>query len=108
MKSLPHYIFTIGIFIGFIQGSLLAQTFEFARPVRVIADWKVINTGSHIGHSGPAIADLNDDGKPNLLVGDYNQLLVTEGEQTPEAIEEQKKITLEVKAVKKGITKMAR
>jgi len=38
MKSLPHYIFTIGIFIGFIQGSLLAQTFEFARPVRVIAD----------------------------------------------------------------------
>ena len=72
MKSLPHYIFTIGIFIGFIQGSLLAQTFEFAHPVRVIADGKVINTGSHIGHSGPAIADLNDDGKPDLLVGNFS------------------------------------
>lgn len=30
---------------------------------------------------------------------------MTEGEQTPEAIEEQKKITLEVKAVKKELQK---
>ena len=49
----------------------LAQDYSFETPVRLKADGEVINTGKHIAHSGPALADMNDDGVTDLLVGNF-------------------------------------
>lgn len=48
-----------------------AQEYEFETPVRLKADGEVIDTGEHIAHSGPAFADINEDGKTDLLVGNF-------------------------------------
>lgn len=54
-------------------------TGELEDPVRLEADGKVIDiaivqagpSGSGIAHAGPAIADIDDDGDNDLLVGDF-------------------------------------
>ncbi len=38
-------------------------------PVRLKAGQEFIDTGEHIGHAGPLLADLDADGKLDLLVG---------------------------------------
>ena len=54
-------------------GSLIAptsgQNFQFVQPIRLSAAGEIIDTGPHIAHSGPALADMNHDGKIDLLVG---------------------------------------
>jgi hypothetical protein len=47
------------------------QAFEFEEPVRLKAAGAIIDTGEHVAHSGPALADLNADGRMDLLVGNF-------------------------------------
>ena len=56
---------------GLISSTALAQDYQFESPVRLKADGKVIDTGKHVAHSGPAFADINEDGKTDLLVGNF-------------------------------------
>ena len=48
-----------------------AEEYKFKKPVLLTAAGEVIDTGESIAHSGPAFADLNDDGLTDLLVGNY-------------------------------------
>ena len=43
----------------------------FQPPVRLQAEGKDIDTGEAWGHSGPALADVDGDGKRELVVGDF-------------------------------------
>ncbi len=50
-----------------------AQTIELEPPVRIEADGKPIDTGlDNWGHNGPTIADIDGDGKWELVVGDFS------------------------------------
>ncbi len=40
-------------------------------PVRLKAGIEFIDTGEHIAHAGPLAVDLDADGKPDLLVGNF-------------------------------------
>ena len=45
---------------------------EFDPPVRLKAGDEFIDSGEETGHSGPLVADLDSDGKPDLLVGNFS------------------------------------
>jgi hypothetical protein len=45
---------------------------RFETPVRLKADGKFIDSGKTWGHSGPTIADVDEDGLEDLVVGDYS------------------------------------
>jgi|GEM_PF-2197397 len=45
---------------------------ELLPPVRLEAGGEYIDVGACIGHSGPHFADLDRDGKLDLLVGDFS------------------------------------
>lgn len=63
----------LGLASLFLAGTALAQEQAlFERPYRVKADDKVIDTGEAWGHCGPCIADVDGDGLPDLLVGDFS------------------------------------
>jgi hypothetical protein len=65
------------VFIGAVLVIGLANQFSsagdtFEKPVRLIADGKVTDTGAAWGHSSPCVEDLDGDGLPDLLVGDFS------------------------------------
>jgi hypothetical protein len=47
------------------------QTYHFAPPVRLEAAGKPIDTA--IGHAAPLVVDFDDDGKNDLLVGQFGE-----------------------------------
>jgi hypothetical protein len=49
-----------------------ASKSAFEPPVRLKANGRVIDTGAAWGHSSPSVTDLNGDGKPDLVVGDFS------------------------------------
>ncbi|MEW6743807.1 MAG: hypothetical protein AB1486_13715 [Planctomycetota bacterium] len=50
----------------------LAAASELLPPVRLEAGGEAIDTGKCIAHSGPHLLDLDEDGKRDLLVGDFD------------------------------------
>ena len=50
---------------------------ELAPPVRLEAGGKVIDMGKEIAHAGPALFDLDGDGKRDLLVGNFKGTIAT-------------------------------
>ena len=48
---------------------------ELSPPVRLEADGVAIDSAKHNGHSGPLLADLDGDGKAELLVGTFKGFL---------------------------------
>lgn len=53
-------------------GGACATASEFDAPVRLEADGKVIRVEAP-GYAAPCWADIDRDGKPDLLVGQFNQ-----------------------------------
>jgi hypothetical protein len=47
------------------------QTSDLQPPVALLADGRPIDTGSNWGHSGPCLADVDQDGLRDLVVGDF-------------------------------------
>lgn len=57
---------------------------RLAAPVRLECDTGPIDTGKYIGHAGPLWADLDGDGRNELLVGNFKghfQLYADAGER---------------------------
>lgn len=44
----------------------------FERPDRLQADGAIIDTGKTLGHASPWLVDINNDGKRDLIVGDFS------------------------------------
>jgi hypothetical protein len=51
-------------------GSTLAAD-ELLPPVRLTANGQVIDTGPNWGHSSPCLEDVDGDGRPDLVLGDF-------------------------------------
>ncbi len=63
---------TLIICWGFPIVPVIGQDFQFEKPIRLSAAGEVIDTAPHTAHSGPALADMNNDGKVDLLVGNFS------------------------------------
>ena len=58
--------------LGFFCGSALCSAAEFERPVRLKADGVAVRVESP-GYAAPCWADVDGDGKKDLLVGQFNK-----------------------------------
>jgi hypothetical protein len=58
--------------LGLLCGSALCSASEFERPVRLKADGVAVRVESP-GYAAPCWADVDGDGKKDLLVGQFNK-----------------------------------
>jgi hypothetical protein len=58
--------------LGLLCGSALCSAGEFESPVRLTADGVAVRVESP-GYAAPCWADVDGDGKKDLLVGQFNQ-----------------------------------
>jgi hypothetical protein len=58
--------------LGLFCGSALCSAAEFERPVRLKADGVAVRVESP-GYAAPCWADVDGDGKKDLLVGQFHQ-----------------------------------
>jgi hypothetical protein len=58
--------------LGLLCGSTLCSAAEFERPVRLKADGVAVRVESP-GYAAPCWADVDGDGKKDLLVGQFNK-----------------------------------
>jgi len=74
---LPRWVTASALFFVMLAGTLQAQEvpeiapIQLEPPVRLKVGDEFIDTGEHIAHAGPLAVDLNTDGKPDLLVGNF-------------------------------------
>jgi len=73
-----HFLSALATTIALGTGCLWAQekplvsSAEFEAPVQLKVGEQPIDTGKYVGHSGPMVVDLNQDQKPDLLVGNFS------------------------------------
>lgn len=48
-----------------------APAVELEAPVRLKAGDAYVDSGKYIAHSGPSLMDIDRDGKPDLVVGNF-------------------------------------
>jgi hypothetical protein len=58
--------------IGFGERQTIFASDIFEKPVRLMADGRVIDTGEAWGHSSPCVEDIDGDGLDDLLLGDFS------------------------------------
>ncbi|HEY8505271.1 MAG TPA: hypothetical protein VIL46_11860 [Gemmataceae bacterium] len=58
--------------LGLAAGAGAAEPDVFHKPVRLKAAGQVIDAGEAWGHCGPTLADVDGDGKRDLVVGDFS------------------------------------
>ena len=73
MDSRRIATFALALTFPAIAGSLTAQdrVDPFEKPIRLKSGDDIINVD--IGHAAPFVADIDTDGKPDLLVGQFGQ-----------------------------------
>jgi len=59
----------------FLAFSVSVHAQEFEEPYRIFADGKAIDTD--VGHAAPLVADIDDDGLNDLLVGQFGDGILT-------------------------------
>ncbi len=74
---LTRLVSSFAVFAMMVAGALSAQEraevapVQFEPPLRLKAGKEFIDTGKDIAHAGPLTVDLDADGKPDLLVGNF-------------------------------------
>ncbi len=63
---------TLSLLPALLMGALAAGDSEFEAPVRLQADGTPVRVESP-GYAAPCLADIDGDGKKDLLVGQFNK-----------------------------------
>ena len=72
MRLLLSFASVLGGFALLLGGAVTCQGVEFKAPVRLIAGGEAVRVESP-GYAAPCWADVDGDGKKDLLVGQFRQ-----------------------------------